>query len=78
MIAKVIEEHLRKRIENGEISNQELIQLIEVVGSYLNLMTIPDYAKRESLTYNGVKSKARANKIQIIQIFGCKFVVDNF
>lgn len=54
------------------ISNDDLVQLIEHTGGYLNLRTIPDYAKENGLSYNGVK-KHRTVKI----IFNTKFVIDN-
>lgn len=64
--------HLSQRIEAGELTNDELVQLIEHIGSYLNLQTIPSYAKKNKLSYNGVK-KFR----QVTQIFNVKFVIDN-
>lgn len=57
----------------GEFSHQDLVQFIEVVGKdYLNLKTIPDYAKENNKSYNGVK-----NHRKIITIFNTKFVLDN-
>lgn len=56
----------------GELSNNDLVQLIEVAGAFLNLQTIPDYAKAKNLSYNGVK-----NHREIIEIFNVKFVIDN-
>lgn len=56
----------------GELSNNDLVQLIEVAGALLNLQTIPDYAKTKNLSYNGVK-----NHREIIKIFNTKFVIDN-
>lgn len=63
---------LMKSIEQKKWSNAALVQLIEVSGSFLNLKTIPDYAKEHNLSYNGVK-KTR----QIVEIFNQKFVIDN-
>ncbi len=57
---------------NGELSNNDLVQLIEVSGAFLNLQTISDYSKEKGLSYNGVK-----NHRQIIEIFNTKFVIDN-
>lgn len=71
-LALTIQEHLSQRIENGELTNDELVQLIEHIGSYLNLATIPDYAKANNMSYNGVK-KFRTIKT----IFKTKFVIDN-
>ena len=59
-------------VANNEVSNEFLVQFIELAGSYLNLQTIPNYAKSNKLTYNGVK-KTR----QIVTIFNVKFVIDN-
>lgn len=61
-----------KFVENNNVSNEVLVQFIELAGSYLNLKTIPDYAKQYGITYNGVK-KART----IRNIFNVKFVIDN-
>jgi hypothetical protein len=59
-------------VSNDQLSNQDLVQLIELCGGFLNLKTIPDYAKANNLSYNGVK---KHRKIQII--FNVKFVIDN-
>ena len=72
MLIDKIADHLSCRIENGELSNAELIQLIELIGRYLNLQTIPDYAKSNKISYNGTK-KFR----NIVEIFNVKFVIDN-
>ena len=57
---------------NGEFTNEDLIQFIEVAGAFLNLQTISDYSKAKNLSYNGVK-----NHRQVIEIFNVKFVIDN-
>jgi len=61
-----------KHIQENNVSNDFLVQFIELTGSYLNLQTIPDYAKSNNMTYNGVK-KCRS----VIDIFGTKYVIDN-
>lgn len=63
---------LGQSITEGKWDNEGLVQLIEQAGSFLNLMTIPDYAKNNNLSYNGVK---RFRKV--VNLFGVKFVVDN-
>lgn len=63
---------LNESIVNGKWSNDGMVQLIELIGDYLNLQTIPDYAKSQDLSYNGVK---KTRKIQLIK--GVKFVIDN-
>lgn len=72
MIINKICDHLSQRIENGELSNADLVQLIELCGKYLNLKTISEYAKKNNMSYNGVK-KAR----KIVKLFGNKYVIDN-
>jgi hypothetical protein len=39
---------------NGLLKNDEMVQLIEVLGEYLNLKTISDYAK-ENKTQKKIK-----------------------
>lgn len=63
---------LGESIQYGKWSNEGLVQLIELVGSFLNLQTIPDYCKSNNITYNGVK---KSRNIQ--RIFNVKFVIDN-
>ena len=63
---------LGETIHHGKWSEQGLVQLIELAGDYLNMQTIPDYAVRNNLTYNGVK-KTRT----ITTLFNVKFVTDN-
>ena len=50
----------------------DLVQLFERLNQYTNLETISSYAKRNNMSYNGVK-KCR----NIIELFGVKFVYDN-
>lgn len=72
MITNTICEHLAKRIESGDVDNYGMVQIIELVGSYLNLRTIPNYAKENGKSYNGVKKHRN-----IVKIFDVKFVIDN-
>ena len=60
------------KVQNNELDNKSLVQIIELCGAFLNLETIPDYCKRTGLSYNGVK-----NNREIIELFNCKFVIDN-
>jgi hypothetical protein len=67
-------EHIEKRIHNGELSNNDLIQLIDIVGSdYLQLKTISKKAKELNTDYNNVK----CSRIEKVNLFGVKFVIDN-
>ena len=72
MLINTIQQHLSERIESGELTNNELVQLIAHLGMYLNLQTIPDYAKENNISYNGAK-KFR----NVVKIFGVKFIIDN-
>lgn len=40
-----------RKIQNNELSNDDLVELIKLCGDYLNLKTIPDYAKAEKIRY---------------------------
>jgi hypothetical protein len=61
-----------QKFEEGELDNDSLVQLIELCGGYLNLETIPNYAKRNKISYNGVKKHRNT-----IKLFNVKFVIDN-
>jgi uncharacterized protein YehS (DUF1456 family) len=63
---------LSELIETNQLNNEDLVQIIEHVGGYLNLETISDYAKKNNLSYNGVK-KCR----KTMTLFNVKFVIDN-
>ena len=63
---------LGNHIQSNDISNNLLVQIIELAGGFLNLKTISDYAKSEGLSYNGVK-----NNRNVIEMFNVKFVIDN-
>lgn len=61
-----------QKFESNELDNESLVELFKVMGTYLNLQTIPDYAKSNGMSYEGVK---KCRNIQ--EIFGVRFVVDN-
>lgn len=63
-----------KKIQNNELSNDDLVELIKLCGDYLNLKTIPDYAKAEKISYPGVLKR---KNIEIVKIFNTKYVIDN-
>lgn len=71
-LVNIICEHLSSRILNNELSNDDLVQIIEHVGGYMNLKTRSAYARENKKSYNGVK-KFRTNR----EIFGVKFIIDN-
>jgi hypothetical protein len=63
---------LDKKMYDGNFTNNDLVQFIESAGKYLGLQTLPNYAKENNMSYNGVK-KFR----EIKTIFNTKFVIDN-
>lgn len=67
-----LREFCRLKFEAGEIDNDGLVELFKDMGSYLNLQTIPDYARAQNMSYEGVKKGRR-----IEEIFGVKYVIDN-
>jgi hypothetical protein len=64
--------NIMKGMENDMLSNNDLIEIIESAGKYLNLMTISDYAKQNNITYNGAKHFRDK-----IKLFNVNFVIDN-
>ena len=67
-----LEKFIYDKFNQNQLSNEDLVQIIELCGLLLNVQTIPDYAKENNMSYNGVK-KGR----QITKIFNVKFVIDN-
>jgi hypothetical protein len=63
---------LDSKMYDKSFNNSDLVQFIESVGKYLGLQTLPDYAKENNMSYNGVK-KFR----EVREIFNVKFVIDN-
>ena len=71
MIAKILK-NIHLGVENNLLNNNDLVQIIEQVGSYLNLQTISDYAKENKISYNGAKKFRKT-----VKLFNVKFVIDN-
>lgn len=72
MLINTICDHLSARVIAGELSNHDLVQIIEHCGAFLNLKTRSAYAKENNMSYNGVK-KHRTN----VRLFGATFIIDN-
>lgn len=62
-----------KYIFGKGVSNDSLIQFIEISGLYLGLKTISQKAKELNTDYNNVKMSS----IQKVKLFNVKFVIDN-
>lgn len=62
-----------EKIHNGLITNKEIVQQIELLGSYLGLKTIAQKAKELNTDYNNVKKSS----LQKIKIFNVNFIIDN-
>jgi len=67
-----IEEYVYKCICKNELSTLGLVQLFERLNDYSNLKTISQYAKDNSISYNGAK-----NNREVIELFGVKLISDN-
>lgn len=63
---------LTESIQDGEWSNDGLVQLIELSAMFLNLQTIPNYCKSHKISYNGAKKHRNVK-----EILGVKFIIDN-
>lgn len=63
---------LGQSIQEGKWSNKGLVQLIELVNTFLQLETIAAHAKRVGKSYNGIKK--RNNHIIMM---GKKYIFNN-
>jgi hypothetical protein len=76
-LAAKIRDHLSQRVQKGELSNKDMVSIIDCIGSYLNLKTISDYARDEKISYNGVLTRIENGKVTEYNLFDVKFVIDN-
>jgi hypothetical protein len=60
-------------VQGGGVSNQDMVEEIELLGKLLGLETIASYAKQKNTDYNNIKKSA----LKKVTIFGVKFVIDN-
>ena len=77
-LTKIINEHLWKQIQNNALQNDEVVEIIDSLGSSLNAQTISYYAKGQSITYNGVLDRIKSGKLKTFELFGVRFVIDNY
>ncbi len=68
-----LKDELFERYESGFVTDEELVQIIELAASYLNLKTITNYAKSNKITYNG----ALKRKLNKLTIDNQTFIIDN-
>ena len=59
-----LRDKLFSNYEAGAITDEQLVQVIELSANYLNLKTITNYAKVNKITYNGAL-KRKLNKLII-------------
>lgn len=59
--------------ENGAITDDQLVQIIELSCYYLNAKTLTNYSISEKISYNGAKKR----KLKYFKIDGVKFVIDH-
>jgi hypothetical protein len=71
MLINTICQTIGQGVHKNELSNNDLVQIIELCGRYLNLQTISDYAKN-GISYNGAKHNR-----MVKEIFNVRFVIDN-
>lgn len=68
--------NINKGMQSGVLNNADLVEIIKLSGEYLNLMTVTDYQKSNSISYQGARkdTKTRTNVV----LFNTRFVIDNY
>ena len=61
-----------KYVYEHKVSNEFLVKIIELSGSFLNIQTISDYSRNNKISYNAAK-KFR----NVLEMFNIKWVIDN-
>lgn len=73
-LTEIIINHIGKRVQNNELSNNDLIEIIDTIGrDFLGLKTIANKSRELGIDYNIIKK----SKIEKKVLFGVKFVIDN-
>ena len=67
-----IQEYIDRCMHNGRLKPEDLVQLFEHNNCYMNLKTIPKYAKDNGISDSGAR---RCRKV--IELLGVKFIQDN-
>lgn len=62
---------LGESIQSGKWSNQGMVQLIELIGEYLNPLSIQEYADHRHISYQAAKKHKQTNLLRK------KWIVDN-
>ena len=62
-------ENFEKAIIEGKFSEAALVQFFELTGMYLNVQSPAEYARKNGITYNGMKKQ---NKIRSVN--GIKYI----
>lgn len=63
---------LGQTIHVGKWSNAGLVQLVELALTYLNPITLQQYADREKISYNGALKRNKH-----VEILNTKYIIDN-
>lgn len=63
---------LGESIFQGKWSNEGLVQLIELIETYLNPLSIQEYADKTGKSYNGIKKTKKS-----VILLKHKFIIDN-
>jgi len=64
---------IAKNYQEGDLEDEDLVQIIALCSCYLNLRTITNYAKANKITYNG----ALKRKLNKVVIDNQTFIIDN-
>lgn len=63
---------LGQTIHSGKWSNAGLVRLIELALTYLNPITLQQYAEKKGITYNGALKRNKH-----IEFLETKYIIDN-
>ena len=70
---KKVLKRLEELIYNGQLSNNFMVQNMNLLKEYLNPVSIQTYADEEEISYNGAKKRA----VQKIELDGKLFIINN-
>lgn len=76
-IQKQICDLMANRSLQKNVSNQDIVDTINLLGAYLNAKTISNLSKELGKDYTATKNYIKKHNLQVFEIFNHKFVIDN-
>lgn len=76
MKSRELEYLISENFESGNLSDEDLVNIINLCGAYLNLISPSDLAKRDGISSVSANKETKYRKF--VNIFGVRFISEEF